>query len=347
MAGEAGVGKSALVEQLRSDLPDARWSRGACDGLFTPRPLGPLFDLAAQLGGELDGAVPGPRCPRGSVPCSAAPGQRAGALNVLVVEDVHWADEASVDLLRFVGRRLWDAPVLLIATYRDDGLAAGDPLRIALGDLATQRSTRRVDLAPLSADAVRILAGGTGLDAAELYRLTGGNPFYVTEVVQAGVGVVPSSARDAVLARAARLGGGSREVLDVAALIGARVELDLLTSVAASPLAVLDELLASGLLAEDGGWLRFRHEIARLAVEQAVALHRRADIHARILAALGSLGCGDDARMAFHAETAGNGPAVFRHAPRAARRAAELGSHRRRPRSSNVPCGLPPTPTRP
>ena len=251
-----------------------------------------------------------------------------GALHVLVVEDVHWADEASIDLLRFLGRRLWDAPVLLIATYRNDGLAAGDPLRIALGDLATQRSTRRVDLAPLSADAVRILAGGTGLDPAELYRLTGGNPFYVTEVVRAGLGAVPSSARDAVLARAARLGGGAREVLDVAALIGARVELDLLTSVTASPPQVLDELLASGLLAEDGGWLRFRHEIARLAVQQAVALHRRADIHARILAALGSLGCGDDARLAFHAEAAGDGPAVLHHAPRAARRAAELGSHR-------------------
>jgi len=213
---------------------------------------------------------------------------------VLVVEDIHWADEASIDLLRFVSRRLWDAPVLLIATYRDDGLAAGDPLRVALGDLATQRSTRRVDLAPLSADAVRILAGGTGLDAAELYRLS----------------------------------GRSREVLDVAALTGARVDLDLLKSVTASPPHVLDELLASGLLAEDDGSLRFRHEIARLAVQQAVALHRRADIHARILAALDSLGCGDDTRMAFHAEGAGDGPAVLHHAPRAARHAAELGSHR-------------------
>ena len=114
-----------------------------------------------------------------------------GALDVLVVEDVHWADEATIDLLRFLGRRLRDAPVLLIATYRDDGLAAGDPLRVALGELATQRSTRRVELAPLSADAVRILAGGSGLDPAELYRLTGGNPFYVTEVVQAGLGEVP------------------------------------------------------------------------------------------------------------------------------------------------------------
>ena len=125
---------------------------------------------------------------------------------------------------------------------------------------------------------------------------------------------MPSSARDAVLARAARLGGGSRQVLDVAALTGARVELDLLTSVTASPLPVLDELLASGLLAVDGQWLKFRHEIARVAVEQAVAPHRRAGVHARILDALGSLGCDDDARMAFHAEGAGDGPAVFRYA---------------------------------
>jgi DNA-binding CsgD family transcriptional regulator/tetratricopeptide (TPR) repeat protein len=313
---------------LRTDLPDARWSWGACDGLFTPRPLGPLFDLAGQLGGEL-----GELCRAGAARedlfrALLAQVNGPDTLSVLVVEDVHWADEATVDLLRFLGRRLWDAPVLLIATYRGEDLAVGDPLRVALGEIARQRSTRRVDLAPLSAEAVRVLAGGTGLDAAELYRLTGGNPFYVTEVVAAGLGAVPSSARDAVLARAARLGGVSRQVLDVAALTGARVELDLLKSVAASPLPVLDELLASGLLAMDGQWLRFRHEIARLAVEQAVAPHRRAGIHAQILAALGSLRCGDDAQMAFHAEAAGDRPAVLHHAPRAARQAAGLGAHR-------------------
>ena len=328
VAGEAGVGKSALVEQLHNDLPDARWSWGACDSLSTPRPLGPLLDLGRQLGGELDELCQTGAAREDLFRALLRQVSEGGTLSVLVVEDVHWADEATIDLLRFLGRRLRDAPVLLIATYRDDGLAADDPLRIALGDLATQRSTRRMGLAPLSADAVQILADGTGLDAAELYRLTGGNPFYVTEVVQSGLGVVPPSARDAVLARAARLGGGSREVLDVAALIGARVELDLLESITACPPAAVDEVLASGLLAEGGGWLRFRHEIARVAVEQAVAPHRRADIHARILAALGSLGCGDDARMAFHAEGAGNGPAVLHHAPRAARRAAELGAHR-------------------
>ena len=121
VAGEAGVGKSALVEQLHHDLTEARWSWGACDGLFTPRPLGPLFDLAAQLGGELDEL-----CRAGAVRedlfrALLRQVGEPGALNVLVVEDVHWADEASIDLLRFLGRRLWDAPVLLIATYRDDG----------------------------------------------------------------------------------------------------------------------------------------------------------------------------------------------------------------------------------
>jgi DNA-binding CsgD family transcriptional regulator/tetratricopeptide (TPR) repeat protein len=328
VAGEAGVGKSALVEQLHNDLPEARWSWGACDGLFTPRPLGPLLDLADQLGGELDelsrAAAPREDLFRALLRQVSQPGR----LNVLVVEDVHWADEATVDLLRFLSRRLRDTSVLLIVTYRDDGPAADDLLRVALGDLATQRSTRRLELAPLSADAVRVLAGGSGLDAAVLYGLTGGNPFYVTEVVQAGLGVVPPSARDAVLARAVRLGAGPREVLEVAALIGVRVEPDLLTSVTGCPPQAMDEVLASGLLAEDRGWLRFRHEIARLAVEQAIPAHRRADIEARILAALGARGCGDDARMAFHAEAAGDQPAVLHHATRAAHQAAELGSHR-------------------
>jgi len=328
VAGEAGVGKSALVEQLQRDVPDARWSWGACDGLFTPRPLGPLFDLAAQLGGELEDLCQAGAAREDLFRALLRQVSDPGTLSVIIIEDIHWADEATIDLLRFLGRRLRDAPVMLIVTYRDEGLAVDDPLRIALGDLTTQRPTRRVGLAPLSADAVRILADGSGLEAAELYRLTGGNPFYVTEVVQAGLGAVPASARDAVLARAARLGGGSREVLEVAALIGARVELDLLTSATGcSPVAV-DEILASGLLADDGGWLRFRHEIARLAVEQAIPAHRRAVIHARVLDALSAVGCGDDARIAFHAEGAGDSPAVLHHAPRAARQAAGLASHR-------------------
>jgi DNA-binding CsgD family transcriptional regulator/tetratricopeptide (TPR) repeat protein len=272
IAGEAGVGKSALVEQVQRGLPEATWCWGACDGMFTPRPLAPLFDIASTLGGELlelcRADAPRDELFSALLRQVSAPGK----LHVLVVEDVHWADEATTDLLRFLGRRIREARALLLATYRDEGLTATDPLRIALGDLATQRSVRRISLPPLSADAVA--------------------------------------------------------VLEAAALIGTRVELALLESVADCPPSAIDELLASGLLAGDGMALQFRHEIARLAVEGAVTAHRRSAIHARILASLRALGCDDDARMAFYAEAAGDRPAALRHASAAARRAAAMASHR-------------------
>ena len=187
IAGEAGVGKSALVEEVQRSLPRAAWYWGACDGLFIPRPLGPLLDIASTLGGELlelcRTDAPRETLFSALLRLVSAP----GALHVLVVEDVHWADEATIDLLRFLGRRIRDASVLVLVTYRDEGVTVMDPLRIALGDLATQRSVRRIDLPPLSADAVALLADGSGLDPAALYRLTGGNPFYVSQVVQPGI----------------------------------------------------------------------------------------------------------------------------------------------------------------
>jgi predicted ATPase len=130
---------------------------------------------------------------------------------------------------------------------------------------------------------VQELASGSDLEAAALYQLTGGNPFYVTEVLRAGMAEVPASARDAVLARAAGLSADARHLLEVAALTGARVEAGLLEATAGCPATAVDELLACGLLAADAGRLRFRHEIARLAVEQAIPARRRAAIHGQIL----------------------------------------------------------------
>jgi len=328
VAGEAGVGKSALVERFEEQLPAARWSWGACDGLFTPRPLGPLFDVADRLGGPLLRL------------CQAGAGREElfrellreigdpGVVDAIVLEDIHWADEATLDLLRFLGRRLRDAAVLGIVTYRNDGLAPDHPLRVVLGDLASQRSTRRIDLGPLTPGAIRTLAGGTELEASELHRLTGGNPFYVTEVLRAGVGTVPASARDAVLARVARLDNAAREALEAAALTGTRVELRLLAAMTHCPPPVVDRLLACGLVVADGEALAFRHELARLAVAGGVPAHRVRAVHAGVLAALAELGHRDDARMAFHAEAAGDAAAVLRHAPAAARQAARLASHR-------------------
>ena len=327
ISGEAGVGKSAIVEELERSLPDARWLWAACDGLFTPAPLAPLTDLAAQLGGELL-----------ELSRAGASRERLFAavlfqisqeqLTVVVVEDVHWADEASVDLIRFLGKRLRNTPVLLLATYRDEALSARDPLRLALGDLASGRSTRRVGLGPLSRSAVADLARGTDLDPVELFALTGGNPFYVSEVIGAGVQTVPPSAREAVLARAGRLSHPARDLLDIAALVGAHPDADVLATVSPYASETMDELLESGLLREDGRSLQFRHEIARLAIAQTVPVHRGAEIHSGIYEALLARGLDDDPRLAFHSEAAGDGEATLIHAGAAARAAAAAASHR-------------------
>ncbi len=332
VSGEAGIGKSSVVERLAGrlevELPGTRWAWGMCDGLFTPRPLGPLFDIADELGGELL-ALCRARAPRDELfGALLRQVSEPGRLKVVVVEDLHWADEATVDLVRFLGRRLRSAPVLLIVTYRDDGLAPGDPLRIAVGELGTQQSTRRIRLVPLSAQAVGVLAEGSGLEPAALYRLTGGNPYFVAEVVRSGAAAVPGSARDAVLARVAALSDAARAVLDVAALVGARLDPGLLASVTGGPPEAVDELVTSGLLVGDGTALRFRHELARLAVEQAIPAHRIGGIHARILDGLRVAGSADDTAIAGHAEGAGDATAVLEYAVRAARRAAELASHR-------------------
>jgi ATP/maltotriose-dependent transcriptional regulator MalT len=331
VSGQAGVGKSALVERFADDLAEARWCWGACDGLFTPRPLGAFVDIAAQLGGELAELFRGTAARAELFDALlgglARPAGR-GVPRVIVVEDIHWADEATLDLLRFLARRIREMPVLIVATYREDEPAASYPLRVALGELAVQRCTRRIELSPLSASAVRSMAEGSGLDAAELYSVTGGNPFYVAEALQTGLDRVPPSARDAVLARAARLGPQARDILHVAALIGSVVEPWLLERAAASTAEMVDDLAACGLLVADGAALRFRHEIARRAVEQAIPGHRLPAIHARILAALHDAGCEDHARLAFHAEAAGDALAALQHATLAGRRAAGLGSHR-------------------
>jgi DNA-binding CsgD family transcriptional regulator/tetratricopeptide (TPR) repeat protein len=323
LSGEAGVGKTALLAAARRELTAARWSWSACDGLFIPQPLGPLFDVAEQLGGVL-----AERCAAGGERAELfrALVQELGSArvpDVVVVEDVHWADEATLDLLRFLGRRLRDVAAVVIVTYRDDE-AGGDALRVTLGDLAVQPSTRRIPLAPLSADAVRILAEGSGFAPDDVFRLTAGNPFYVTELLQAQTQGVPASARDVVLARATRLDAPARGALETAALLGAKVELPLLAAL--GDVTALDGLLASGLLVADGMWLCFRHEIARLAIAEAVPAHRRLLTHRRALEALYAEGCDDEARLAYHAEGAGHADAVLRHAPAAARRASRLGA---------------------
>jgi predicted ATPase len=169
VAGEAGAGKTSLIEEFERLLPDASWAWGACDGLFTPGPLSPLFDIAEHLGGELRELCHADGNRDRLFGALLASISRTDALRVIVLEDLYWADEATVDLVRLLGRRLRGVPALVLVTYRDQR-AAADPLRVVLGSLATQRSTRHIVLTPLSLDAVTELAAGSPADPAELYR---------------------------------------------------------------------------------------------------------------------------------------------------------------------------------
>ena len=327
VSGESGIGKTAVVEAFQAQLHGARWLWGACDGLLTPRPLGPLFDIAAQAGGRLAELCGGNPTRDQLFEAFLAELDSPAAVTVAVVEDVHWADESTLDLLRFVGRRLSRMKALVLVSYRDDELA-DDPLRMLLGDLATQRATRRIGLPPLSDDAVRALVGQRDVDAAELCLVTGGNPFLVCEAIDAGWPTIPATVRDVVGARLARSTLPVRDTLQAAAVIGTSIDPDLLASVADGSASLLDGCLRTGLLTADASPLRFRHELLRMAVEQTIAPHRKIELHARLLAVLQDGGHADPAVLAHHAEEAGDGAAVRRHALAAARRSAELGAHR-------------------
>jgi predicted ATPase len=245
LGGEAGAGKTSLARcfvESRTDRVRVLW--GACDPLSTPRALAPFYDmppvaplLDARLGRyELLTALLG----------------ELRLHTVLVAEDVHWADEATLDALRFIGRRVAGARSVVVATYRDDELGAGHPLRAVLGDLATASGCERLHVPPLSPDGVRALAAGSALDPERLHRTTGGNPFYVSEVLSAPGLTVPASVADAVLARASRLSDEARALVDVVSLSPGGLETEIAELLAGETHDALDEAVERGVLVASG-----------------------------------------------------------------------------------------------
>jgi DNA-binding CsgD family transcriptional regulator/tetratricopeptide (TPR) repeat protein len=328
VGGEAGIGKTALLRSFCDGL-SLRVVWVACEPLFAPRPLGPLLDAAHVTGGELAERVGGGAKPH-DVALSLMDELRAGAPTVLVLEDLHWADEATLDVVRLLARRVETVPALVLATYRDDELDRSHPLRIVLGDLPSRGAVTRLALDALSRDTVATLAAESPLNPDDLYERTGGNPFYVTEVLAARTERTPETVRDAVLARAARLSPAARALLDAVAIVPQPAELWLLDRLVESPAGTLHECLRSGMLRADGGLVAFRHELARIAVEDSLPPDDRLALHGRALAALAEppSGTADLARVSHHAEAAGDRDAVLRFAPAAAEQAAASGAHR-------------------
>jgi DNA-binding CsgD family transcriptional regulator len=312
LAGEAGAGKTSLVDELRRR---EKLLVGACEPLSVPAPLAPLRELAPHLP-ELDGGD------RISSALALLDFLGAEAPGVAVVEDAHWADPATLDVLRAVARRIERASVAVVVTYRDDELRANAALTAFVGDLATVRAVRRINLEPLSETAVGVLAAAAGVDAREVLRLTNGNPFLVVEAISAPDGL-PATVRDATMARVARLDAAARAVVEAAAVLGQRVPLALLRKTEPHEPAALEAALDRGVLVDEGGTLGFRHELTRQAIEEAVAVPRAADLHARALAVLTGA---EPARLAHHAERAGLVEDAARYAEEAAAEAERVGA---------------------
>jgi DNA-binding CsgD family transcriptional regulator len=313
VAGEAGAGKTSLIRELRRRVESVV---AACEPLSVPAPLAPVRELAPRLP-ELDGDD------RVALAWALLAALGAGR-QPAVVEDAHWADPATLDVLRAVARRIDDAGALVVVTYRDDELRANPALSAFVGDLATAPAVRRIDLRPLSVDAVRALVEPAGGDAAEVMRLTNGNPFLVAEVI-AAKHALPATVRDATLARVTRLDDASRAVVEAAAVVGQRVPLALLAEIEPYDAEALEGALARGVLTDDGAALGFRHELTRQAIEESITPARAAALHARALAALAGE---DPALLAHHAERAGLREEAARFAERAAAEAEQVGALR-------------------
>jgi DNA-binding CsgD family transcriptional regulator len=322
VTGEAGTGKTSLVREFCEQAPPGvRIIRGDCDDLLTARTLGPLRDAVPALGQVC-----------GADMFDAVLAELAGPTpTVLVVEDLHWADDATLDVLGFVARRIAALPAVVVVTVRDGGAPGGHPLHRWLGGLAGT-PVRRVTLEPLSVAAVGALAAGTGWDPAALHALTGGNPFFVTEALAAGQhlhgGGVPATVADAVLTRVHRLSPDCQHALAQLCVVPGTVDYDLAGALLGEAVDVLTEAEERGILLTRAEGVVFRHELARRAVEQRLSALRRRLLHQAVVTALLAAPRPDLARLVHHASQAGDADTVIRFAARAGRESAAAGSHR-------------------
>lgn len=332
VTGDAGAGKTSLIRAAFGSAPASgpRLLRGLCDPLTTPRPLGPIADALGELdaisrpGGSNVAPGGGATSPLdGEGAFVAAVADRA---TVLVIEDAQWIDAASVEMLRYLVRRIDALPVLLIVSYRDTVIGVGHPLLPLLGDVARLETASSITMQPLSVASVAAVLAGTGVDPGRAHELTGGNPFYVGEIARHPDQRLPSTIRDAVLASTTALDGDDLETLQLIASAPDALDDRLLPGLGIG-LPQLRRLEATGLIVRARRGIAFRHELARLAVLDSAGPGGASLLHRRLLTALEALGSNDYAVLTHHAEAAGDDARTRRYAALAADVATRTGSH--------------------
>lgn len=325
VTGEAGIGKTALIEAALAGAPaGVRVRRGACDDLVTANPLGPIREAFAESGGRPAGL--GASGPAHDVFDLLLAQIQKGPPSVLAIEDLHWADDATIDVLAWLARRAEQLPLLVIASFRDDEVGPEHPAQRAVTAAAT---ATRIRLHPLTVAGVARLCGTGRWAAADLHAVTSGNPFFVTESLAAPDDTeLPASVTAAVLGRLCRLSPPARLALERISVWTGILGFDLAEDLLGADLDQLAEAEQVGLVIAARDGLRFRHELARRATEGSLTTLRRRLIDREIIEVLKRRGEDDLPRLVHHALSCGDHESVAEFAPRAAARSARLGANR-------------------
>lgn len=323
LRGEAGIGKSTLVRAFIDSQADAASVHlGSCDDLLIPRALGPFWDIGR------DDAVLGDALRAGDRPgvLNAALDllSRTHHPNVVVIEDTQWADEGTLDAIKYLGRRIGRTNGLLLLTYRDGEVDYDHPLRSVVGDLPPE-AVVRIQLKGLTEAAISEIVTGSGLDPGDVAAMTQGNPFLVTELASAGEGHVPASVQDSVMARFRKLSPDAHAMLMALSVMPERIALSDISRLVGGTDHAVAEAEQRGLL-EVGAFVGFRHELIRRAVERSLTATERISLNQTVLDRLGD--DADPALIVHHATAAGDARKLVEYAPVAARIASRVGSHR-------------------
>jgi DNA-binding CsgD family transcriptional regulator/tetratricopeptide (TPR) repeat protein len=328
ISGEAGIGKTSLVEFFTNKFKgQANILWGSCDDLFTPRPLAPLYDIANQIDSkiidQLDSGVNRP-----SIFSNFFKEIQNSMPKIIVIEDMHWADESTLDLLRFLGRRINKTNALLLITYRDDEIKSDHPLKLTLSNLQSNY-LKRIKLSPLSENAVNTLALKYGRTDSKLYQKTGGNPLLVSEVLSNGQSETPASVKELFLSKLKRLSSDRRTLVEMISVIPGRAEKWLVQKLV-NDLSLIDEILEFGILKSEGDSFLFRHELARIAIEESLLESKRIEFNLKVLSVLTQRENTEQffSRIIHHASKAFDKDSIIKYAPSAAKQASLLGAHR-------------------
>ncbi len=340
VTGEAGIGKTTLLENFHKEIVNHLGSNyilawGGSDPLFTPRALGPLHDMARSFNPEIAKLIKDNK-DSGKLFDSLLDFLKDNNKKyILVFEDVHWADHATLDLLKFLGRRISFLNCLIIISFRSDEILNNQALKQVLAALPAQK-LERIELQPLSHDSVTKLAHEKGIDQNldTLYRTTGGNPFFVTELLatkKISQLNVPASVRDAISARLNSLDKSEQELLETISLIPKTVPIVLLKELfPENAETYVMSCVGRGLLTVvDNDSFRFRHELSRLGTLERLSAFEKKRIHEKILKSLLKLEMNQEIDLlVHHASGALDAEKVLQFAPVAAKAASESGSHR-------------------